>query len=88
VKVVFHAPIELFYLDLVNTWEPFTRVGGMTYDVIIIGRELVEKFLFFPRSPDQWAILKGALLTRGKPPAVLQDLLDERIVVAISHEEF
>jgi hypothetical protein len=60
----------------------------MTYDVIIIGRELVEEFLFFPRGPDQWGVLKSALLTRGKPPAVLQDLLDERIVVAIPHEEF
>ena len=60
----------------------------MTYDVIIIVWELVEKFLFFPRGPDQWAVLKGALLPRGKPPAVLQDLLDERIVVAIPHEEF
>jgi hypothetical protein len=48
----------------------------MTYDVIIIGRELVEKFLFFPRGPDQWAVLKGALLTGGKPPAVLQYLLN------------
>jgi hypothetical protein len=60
----------------------------MIYDVIIIGRELVENFLFLPRGPDQWAVLKGALLSWGEPPAVLKDLLYQREVVAIPHEEF
>jgi len=60
----------------------------MTYDVIIICREFVKKFLFFPRGPYQWALLKGALVTGGEPPAILQDLLDKKEVVAIPHEEF
>jgi hypothetical protein len=60
----------------------------MTYDVIFIGREFVKKFLFFPRGPDQWAVLKSALVTGGEPPAVLQDLFDKRKVVPITNEEF
>lgn len=87
-KIVFHAPVQLFHGDLVLTHDLFLAVRGMRGNVLIISAQLVQNLLLLPGGPHKRAILKVALVAKSEPPAIFKYLFDERVVVAVADEKF